>query len=96
MVPLTEQDDIEAYLVTLERIMEAYTIPTDLLLGSTAHQKGSTGICCITPGGIQDLCWSEDSDPPAKRGERGSLQEAIPDRDQKGWRDKLGAGYATD
>ena len=26
LVPLTEQDDIEAYLVTFERIMQAYKI----------------------------------------------------------------------
>ena len=27
LVPLTAQDDIESYLVTVERIMEAFTIP---------------------------------------------------------------------
>ena len=29
LVPLTEQDDIEAYLVTFERVMQAYDIPNE-------------------------------------------------------------------
>ena len=29
LVPLTEKDDIEAYLVTFERIMEAYKVEKD-------------------------------------------------------------------
>ena len=29
LVPLTEQDNIEAYLVTFERVMQAYDIPNE-------------------------------------------------------------------
>ena len=40
LVPLTEQDYVEAYLVTFERIMEAYTIPTEQWTYYLAPQLG--------------------------------------------------------
>ena len=39
---LTEQDDIEAYLLTFERMMQAYEINR----ARWAYRQGTTSICC--------------------------------------------------
>lgn len=51
LVPLSEKDDIEAYLVTFERIMKAYKVEEDrwahYLTPKLTCREGSAGFHCI-------------------------------------------------
>ena len=58
LMQLMDQDDIEAYLVTFERIMQARGT-VDLIFGIAALCKGSTSICCSALQWIQSLWGSE-------------------------------------
>ena len=50
LVQLMEQDDIEAYLMTFERIMQAYERTVDLLLGTSAHWKAQQAFAALPHG----------------------------------------------
>ena len=53
LVPLTENDDIESYLVMFECIMEAHKIEdkSGTVLGSQSHRQGAASLCCLASGG---------------------------------------------
>ena len=61
LVPLTAQDDIESYLITFERIMEAYTIPKEQWMYHLAPQqtgkpnKHSQHLCWRNPNCMREL-----------------------------------------
>ena len=54
LVALSEKDDIEAYLVTFERIMEAYKVRMDVSPCTPAHRSGTPSVRCTS--GRQRRC----------------------------------------
>ena len=63
LVPLIEQDDIEAYLVTFERIMEAYKVLKDHWTYHLAPQltgRAQQAFAALPPRRLQELCRCEE------------------------------------